>query len=121
MLTLEERIARLEKQTNVVSLRADSALSDIPDEVRREPCLPPRLLPYLGPYCFDRFVAQVISPGNCGYASDALCSLADQPRHSIVVSTWSCQTPTCHTDYHGYALPHCHTACGASPPNVNAS
>ena len=34
MLTLEERIARLEKQTNVVELRADSALSDIPDEVR---------------------------------------------------------------------------------------
>ena len=34
MLTLEERIARLEKQTHVVSLHADSgALSDIPDEV----------------------------------------------------------------------------------------
>ena len=37
MLTLEERIARLEKQTHVVSVHADSnsaALADIPDEVR---------------------------------------------------------------------------------------
>ena len=41
MLTLEERIARLEKQTHVVSLHADSAaISDIPDEVRAQsaPC-----------------------------------------------------------------------------------
>jgi len=36
MLTLEERIARLEKQTHVVEVHADSnsaALADIPDEV----------------------------------------------------------------------------------------
>ena len=38
MLTLEERIARLEKQTHVVSVHADSnsaaLMADIPDEVR---------------------------------------------------------------------------------------
>ena len=41
MLTLEERIARLEKQTHVVSVHADSnsaALADIPDEVRVLQC-----------------------------------------------------------------------------------
>jgi len=42
MLTLEERIARLEKQTHVVEVHADSnsaALADIPDEVRVWRCL----------------------------------------------------------------------------------